>query len=162
MEPKTLIVYLSLSGNTRKFAHAIASCMDNVDVKEVVLSTSIPKSKFGLVFKFGFYSLFKIPFSMKVPKVDIQEYETIVLGSPIWMGKVAIPLLQAIKKWNFRGKRVALFLTHNGDDGNAIEDFKTELNLTNLTGALSLIGSQEVNCDEVKEKIKRFITNLEA
>ena len=162
MKPKTLILYLSLSGNTRKLANKIASMASEAEVKEISLLTKVPSSKFGLIFKFGLFSLFKIRFKMKVPSLNMGCYDRIAFGAPVWMGKVAGPFVQAIKALDVGDKKLALFVTHNGDLGRSFEEFKWDLNAASLGAELEVKGNDDLNTIENLDKINTFITNLEA
>jgi len=50
---------------------------------------------------------------ISTPEIDFSVYETIYLGSPIWMFSPAPPIWQFVASQRFDGKRVVLFNTFN-------------------------------------------------
>lgn len=57
--------------------------------------------------------------------IDISSYDEIYLGSPIWFGTLANPIKSFIKKHNFNGKKIHLFVSHGGGGiSNALTDLK--------------------------------------
>jgi flavodoxin len=161
MNSKTLIIYLSLTGNTRKLARRIASKMENADLQELALKTKIPESHFFLILKLAFYSFFRIPFQTKVPPIQLENYDCIVFGGPVWMGRVAVPLMQLVKDIKCKGKKVGLFVTHNGEIGNVFEEFSSDLKLQKLSSQLAINGSEDMDGLRAQEKIRNFIATLD-
>lgn len=58
-------------------------------------------------------------------KIDLTKYETIYLGSPIWLYSPAPPIWAFLKKNRFDGKKVVLFNSHNSKfEQRFIDEFK--------------------------------------
>lgn len=59
-------------------------------------------------------------------KIDLSKYETIYLGSPIWLYSPAPPIWAFLKKNRFDGKKVVLFNSHNSKfEKHFIDEFKS-------------------------------------
>jgi len=57
--------------------------------------------------------------------IDLSKYETIYLGSPIWLYSPAPPIWAFLKKNRFDGKKVVLFNSHNSKfEKQYIDEFK--------------------------------------
>lgn len=113
---KTLVVYYSASGNTRRVAEAIAQAA-NTDLFEIVptevytnedLNWTNPNSRVSR--EHDDESLRDVPLTTtEVP--DWDSYDTVLLGYPIWWGIVAWPVNNFVKANDFTGKTVIPFAT---------------------------------------------------
>lgn len=45
---------------------------------------------------------------------NIDEYDVIYIGSPVWWGVLPQPMVTQLEKLNFEGKQVRVFTTHEG------------------------------------------------
>jgi flavodoxin len=84
---KIIVVYYSRKGSNKYLAEKIAETL-NVDLEGIK-----PRLNSFLLF------LMNINFGIKPLKHNLNEYETIVLCGPIWMGKFIPPLNSFIKKY---------------------------------------------------------------
>ena len=113
---KTLVVYYSASGNTRRVAEAIAQAA-NADLFEIVptevytnedLNWTNPNSRVSR--EHDDESLRDVPLTTtKVP--DWDSYDTVLLGYPIWWGIAAWPVDNFVKANDFTGRIVIPFAT---------------------------------------------------
>ena len=113
---KTLVVYYSGSGNTRRVAEAIAQAA-NADLFEIVptevytsddLNWTNPNSRVSR--EHDDESLRDVPLTTaEVP--DWDSYDTVLLGYPIWWGIAAWPVDNFVKANDFIGKTVIPFAT---------------------------------------------------
>lgn len=113
---KTLVVYYSASGNTRRVAEAIAQAA-NTDLFEIVptevytnedLNWTNPNSRVSR--EHDDESLRDVPLTTtEVP--DWDSYDTVLLGYPIWWGIAAWPVDNFVKANDFTGRIVIPFAT---------------------------------------------------
>lgn len=113
---KTLVVYYSASGSTKKVAEGIAKNL-NADLFEIVpedvytsddLNWNNEKSRVSR--EHADESLRDV--KLKTTKVDDWEkYDTVLIGYPIWWGIAAWPVDTFVKANNFAGKTVITFCT---------------------------------------------------
>lgn len=113
---KTLVVYFSGSGNTRRVAEEIAEAAD-ADLFELVpvtpytaddLSWTTDGSRVNR--EHDDESLRDIPLVSTSPK-NFDEYDTVFIGYPIWWGVAAWPVNNFVKNNDFTGKTVIPFAT---------------------------------------------------
>ena len=118
-----LVIYYSRSGNTEAMARQIAQKF-NADI------VKITAEKYPLDLK-GWRSAGKdadqkvTQVSIKPEIVDMEKYNLIFLGSPIWWFRPAPPLWTFVANNDFKGKNVVLFNTFNSRfKKEEIEEFK--------------------------------------
>lgn len=59
---------------------------------------------------------------------NLEKYDTIFLGYPIWWGTMPMPVFTFLKENNFDGKKVIPFVTHRGSRlGRSVLDLTKEL-----------------------------------
>ncbi len=123
---KKLVVYYSFGGNTRSIARKIAKDI-GADIAEIRTLKTYPDDYDVLV------SLGKREVeSGYVPQlyalgVNVQEYDEIVLGTPVWWYTYAPAVKSFLKSVDWKGKTVYPFATNGGWLGHTPSDFKKAL-----------------------------------
>lgn len=122
---KVLIAYYSWSGRTKKLADAIAEAIP----VNTELELRVPNGTFSD----DMYQTFDIAKKQiagdQYPKIqnlnfDPNQYDLILVGSPVWGGMPATPIHTFLDKiQGFKGK-VATFYTDAGTTGNYAQVFK--------------------------------------
>ncbi len=119
---KTLVVYYSLSGNTKQIAENIADKTD-AEMFEIMTSEDItPNAKFYLDIKKQLTYKKYPSIEEKMPK--FQDYDTIFVGFPVWWYTIATPMLSFLQKADFMGKKVVPFSTQGSNFGTSFADFE--------------------------------------
>lgn len=125
---KTLIAYYSWSGNTKRIAEKISKEIKNNDlikIKVPIDTFSDDMYKTNDIFKEQLKTN-QLP-KINLPTVDFEQYDLILIGSPVWSGMPASPVevfLNELQADNYTGK-VASFFTDVGQEGNYDITFKT-------------------------------------
>ena len=105
---KSLIVYYSLTGNTKMIAEVIAeeTGSDILELKPVkeLNADSSTKYLWG-----GYQATMKIKPKLKYIDKNPLEYDLIILGTPVWAWTYAPPIRSFLAKYNLKGKKVALW-----------------------------------------------------
>ena len=111
--PRVLIVYYSLSGNTRALATLLHQRVGG-DMVELETATPYPTEYRAVTeqAKRELESGFKPPLKTTVDNVD--SYDVILVGSPCWWGTIATPVITFLSENKLAGKTVAPFMTHGG------------------------------------------------
>ena len=123
---KSLIVYYSLEGNTRFVAESISKKI-GADIFALKPKKEI-KSKGFMRYIWGGREVIlkKKPELTSLP--DISKYDTIYLGSPIWADLYAPPIRTLLDKFDFKNKKLILFMCHSGGGGGrAFADIKNQV-----------------------------------
>ena len=125
---KTLVVYFSASGTTRKIAEMIAEVGDfslyEITQKELYTSDDLnwmnKKSRSSVEM-----SNKKIRPEITDTDAHIKEYDTIILGFPIWWYVAPTIVNTFLEKYDFSGKKIVLFATSGGSGfGNTVKELK--------------------------------------
>lgn len=107
--PNTAVIYFSRSGNTELMALEIAKTY-----RADVIHLEARDYRIGLM---GWINALKDARSNQAvitpEQVDLSQYETIFIGSPIWLYSPAPPIWQFVSANDFTGKTVVLFNTFN-------------------------------------------------
>lgn len=125
---KTLVAYFSASGTTRKIAEMIAEAGDfslyEITPKELYTSDDLnwmnKKSRSSVEM-----SDKKIRPEITDTDAHIKEYDTIILGFPIWWYVAPTIVNTFLEKYDFSGKKIVLFATSGGSGfGNTVKELK--------------------------------------
>ncbi|MBR4632496.1 MAG: flavodoxin [Elusimicrobia bacterium] len=155
---KTLVIYYSLSGRTKDIALQIQS-LTNADIYEIKPKEEIKSGP-------ALYLTSKKQISSgEYPEIvndfpNIEEYNTIFVGSPIWWYTAAPVVLEFLKEFDFQNKNVVPFSTQGSNYGTFFEDFKAKAKNANiLKGEAFNNLSSEYN-EQVKNKIISWLNGL--
>ena len=103
---KYLIAYYSRTGNNKAIGEAIAHAL-SADIDEIIDK----KNRKG---KLNWIRAGRDSMAEKLTEIEFQknpqDYDTIIIGAPIWAGKPIPPLRTYLKEVDLKGKRVAFFI----------------------------------------------------
>ncbi len=108
---KTLILYYSRTGTTKLVAEMIAK-EAKADIEEVIDK----KDRSGPVgwIAAGRDAMRKKSTEIGLLKKKIEDFDTIIIGQPVW-GWTMVPAIRTlIEKYDLKGKNIALFCTLDG------------------------------------------------
>jgi len=155
---KVLVVYYSLSGRTRDIAERIQA-KTNADIYEITpieeIKNSFPlyiKSKSDL--KKGTYP------ELQGNMPDINKYDLVFVGSPIWWYTAATPVMAFLSKADFMGRKVVPFSTQGSNAGTFLEDFMKIAKNANVTGYQSFDNMGKEYDKAVDNKISVWLNSL--
>ena len=121
---KMLIIFFSHTGNTETFANYIKKNA-NITSFKIVPAAPYPNN---------YNTMLEIAQQernnnsrpeIKDPLTDISQYNTILLGYPIWYSHIPNIVITQLEKLNFKGKTIYPFNTHGSSGvGNSISDIK--------------------------------------
>lgn len=88
---------------------------------------------------------------------NINDYDVIYIGGPIWWSHYPCPLYTVLENLNFNGKIVKPFSTHEGSGlGSIMSDIKRICTGADIKDALAIQGSEAKNS---KEKLESWCMN---
>jgi len=157
---KKLIVYYSLEGNTKYTAEKIAENL-RADVLELMPEKAYPT---GTVTKFIFggksAKMAEIP-SLRPYQADLEAYDWIILGTPVWAATFAPPLRTFLKEQELTGKKLAFFAcSTSGNALKCLENLEKEAGSLEKVPELSLRDPFKKQSGENDEKIKEFCEKI--
>ena len=111
-DKKVLVAYYSHSGNTKVVANKIKEITGG-DLFEIKTNHEYPKNYTDIInqAKLEKEQDFKPELS---EQIDISEYDTIFVGSPVWWYTFASPIRTFLAENDFSGKTIMPFCTHGG------------------------------------------------
>ncbi len=107
----TLIVYFSLDGNTKFISEKISETI-NADIISLKTRKKYPTEGFKKYFWGGKSVILGDKPKLSNEHVDLNFYETIIIGTPVWSGTFAPPIKTFLSQYKIENKRVALFACH--------------------------------------------------
>ncbi len=119
---KILVAYFSHSGNTREIANQIHKSMGG-DIVEIQTAKLYPNDYDAVVkqAKQELDSGYKPALKRKIE--NIESYDVVFIGYPIWWGTIPAPVRTFLSEYDFSGKTIAPFCTHEGTGlGRSVTD----------------------------------------
>lgn len=116
-----IIVYYSLEGNTEFAAREIAVQLEAATLK-IEPVTPYPDSNGAKYFWGGKDVIFGIRPQLKPYQFKADDYDTIIIGTPVWAGGCTPPICTFLAQNNLKGKKIGLFASSSS--GNAEKCFE--------------------------------------
>ncbi|MBR6039453.1 MAG: NAD(P)H-dependent oxidoreductase [Clostridia bacterium] len=114
-----LFIYYSLSGNGDAVAENLKE--KGFDVRKVGSAKQPPKRFFFQILQCGFNAGRKYCEPLKDYDADVSAYDTVVIGSPVWNGRLSCPINTVLKETNLSGKKVAFILYSGSGEAQKAE-----------------------------------------
>ncbi len=150
---RSLVIFYTKSGNTGLVAHTIKRELKS-HIKEITDYTNQ-----RTVFDYLFTSLIDSA-SINPRKIDIDYYDTIFIGTPVWLGSITPAIKKIIENTDFKNKNVILFNTMKIGGENAMKKMVKLINKQNgnVVGAFSI----RTNCSdlEIMARTRKAINDL--
>ena len=153
---KTLVVYYSRTGVTRKVAEELAEQL-GADLEEI----HERKSRRGVLGFLGgaWDALRKKSSSIEPARCDPADYDLVLIGTPVWAGTMATPARSYLTERGRAIRRAALFCTHGGGGAGKAFRHMEELCGRSPTATMSLRG-KAVQQDQHGDEVKAFVDSL--
>jgi len=107
---KALVIYYSRSSVTKKIAEAISKQI-HADIEEII-DTEKRSGIIGFI-RSGYQASYDQFTKIQDIKSNLEDYDLVILGSPIWASKPSTPVTTFIKKYHTNIKSLAVFITHS-------------------------------------------------
>ncbi len=134
---KRAIVYYSLSGNTKEAAEKLADLLQ-AELIRVDTARPMPDSFKSRILKGGFQAVFGVKPRITGLTVRPEEYDELILGTPIWAGLFAAPTNTVLAANGIAEKVTAVFtLSGGGDNSKCLEALRKKLPNLKHTAALA-------------------------
>lgn len=141
----TLIAYFSFSGNTIELANMIEEEVSG-DIFRIVPEISYTNDDVYNRAQSELNGKIRPALKAHLDKDIFANYELIILGFPIWWYDLPMPVWSFVEEYDFSGKTVIPFYTHNGSSSGAssLETLKSLLPNSDFKQdkALSIRGSR--------------------
>ncbi len=157
---KTLILYYSYEGNTEKLANDLANTFD-IKCAKLQPIKKFNKQGFAKYVWGGFQVISKRRPKLKPLNIDFDNFNNIIIASPIWAGQVTPAIYSFIKNNELNNKNISLFYTHKGGNKKVIDKFIkiTQVNLNNIIDCPNVETDYENQKDRLLEWYKINFVN---
>ena len=121
---KVLVVYFSYGGNTQKLAKLVS---DKVGGDFIRIETVKNYPEYSKLFDYtkSERDNNERP-ELKDLNINIEDYDTIFIGYPIWWYTLPMPVFSFLDKYDLSGKTIIPFNTHRGSgDGGTYDTIKS-------------------------------------
>lgn len=157
MRMKDLVVYYSLEGNTKEAAEKIADKL-NADILQLKTVFEVPKNNMKYLIG-GMQATFGLCVKIKAIEPDLEKYDRIILGTPVWASKAAPAINSFIKNYNVKDKVTALFTCSGGGDNEKCVSFLKD-KLHNLKTTVALADRNSPISKENDKRLEYFMEEL--
>jgi len=152
---KTLVVYYSRTGTTKKVAEEIAEKLD-ADIEEI--RDTVKRS--GI---WGWLISGRDGMNRRLTKLHRMDknpidYDLVIVGTPIWAG-ISAPVRTYLTAFKSNFKKVAFFCTMGGSGEKKTFKEMGEIIAKEPVETLTLL-TREVTGDDYKEKVENFISSV--
>ncbi|MDO4633351.1 MAG: flavodoxin [Eubacteriales bacterium] len=146
------VVFYSLSGNTESAARMIADDI-GADLIQIKMKKELPRSKWLRIVVGGRQATFGE--KPQIEDLQLSDYDEIILGTPVWAGKVASPLNTLFARYRIADRVTAVFTLSGSGDNRKCEEMLRRI-LPNLKQVISLADGNSRMAEENEEKIRAF------
>lgn len=157
---KTLLVFHSYTGNTKVIAEKIKELID-CDMIELEPIVPFSKDYQQVVDEYQNNSI-KEEVKIKKVDVDLNDYNKIIVGSPVWWYTITPVITTFLKENDLSGKTIYPFATNAGWLGHSFQDIKKLCPNSNVENGLNVVFSDyenhRIRTDE--NEIKNWIKNI--
>lgn len=156
---RTLIVYYSYSGTTRRVAEKLQE-MTQGDLYDLE-----PARTYSGDSNLATARLMWERFTHHMPELagelpDLKEYDTILIGTPVWNSDISNPVMSYLQQNNFEGKKVVPFWTYAGNAGNTAEHFQDLSKGGVHVNGLGLSGAAGYSDSRLEEQLSEWIATF--
>lgn len=157
---KTLIIYYSLEGNTKLIAETIAKETKS-DILEIKTKKNYPTGGLKKYLWGGKSVLFNQKPELMEITIDINEYDRLFIGTPIWVGTYAPPFNTFIENYNIANKKIGLFACHGGGGAKKFyTNFKNKLPNNDYIGEIDFFDPTKKDTQENLIKVREWVNTL--
>jgi flavodoxin len=159
---KTLIVYYSRTGVTKKVAEILKARFVNLahdcDLEEIT-DTKNRQGPIGYMLS-GREAMKKITPVIKPLTKNVADYDLVIVGTPVWAFNMSSPIRTFLTEQKDKIKKAAFFVTMGGSGHDKTFKFMSEIINREPLATLDF-KTVEVMKENIDEKINQFISKMQ-
>ena len=156
---KMLIIYYSLTGNTKYIAEQVRKKTGG-DVFEIETVKTYPAEYSALTDEAKRELQTGVLPALKKNPPDMSSYDLILVGSPVWWYTVSTPVMSFLRQADFAGKKVSAFCTHEGGIGKFFPHFKEQAKNAIVLEGLDLYKPKQAMKGQVDKALDTWLSKL--
>lgn len=156
---KTLIVFYSLSGGTEYISNVLKKELE-ADIITLQPKFKLKNKGFLKYVIGGFQTISKAKPRLENYNFNVKDYDTIIIGSPVWAGNFVPAIRSFIAKEDLTAKKVAVFVCcHDRNSGkDALSKLKNKINCNNFIG--DKVFTEPIKTEENAENAKKWTNKI--
>ncbi|WP_229395352.1 flavodoxin [Methanosarcina sp. DH1] len=154
---KILVAYFSHTGNTRVIANQIHEKVGG-DIFEIVTVNPYPTDYDAVVDQAKQEQEDNYRPQLKTKVENMDSYDVVFIGYPNWWGTMPMSVFTFLEEYDFSGKTIIPFCTHEGSGlGRSVEDITELCPQSTILDGLAIRGSSvETAQDDVSEWLRKI------
>ena len=154
---KILVAYFSHTGNTRVIANQIHEKVGG-DIFEIVTVNPYPTDYDAVVDQAKQEQEDNYRPQLKTKVENMDSYDVVFIGYPNWWGTMPMSVFTFLEEYDFSGKTIIPFCTHEGSGlGRSVEDTTELCPQSTILDGLAIRGSSvETAQDDVSEWLRKI------
>ena len=156
---RVLIAYYSRTGNTRELANQIHQSVGG-DIFEVRTVHSYPKEYRATTDQAKREQEANFRPQLTAEVQDMDSYEVVFIGYPNWWGTLPMAFFSFLEKYNFSGKTLIPFSTHEGSHlGRSVADIRVLCPNAKILDGIALRGGNNstVRTDSARREVAGWL-----
>jgi flavodoxin len=154
---KILVAYFSHSGNTREIANQIHKSAGS-DIFEIQSVKPYPHNYDAVVEQAKQELESDHKPALKTKMENIKPYDLVYIGYPIWWGTFPAPVKTFLSEYDFSGKTILPFCTHEGSGlGRSVTDISNLCQKSTLLDGIAIWGR---NVKTAQNKVSEWLQNI--
>lgn len=154
---KILVVYYSLTGNTKDIANIIKN-ETGADIFEIKSEFDYYRKDVEEVVKEHLSEGYKPKLTSSLQNID--QYDLIFIGSPVWWFSIPPPVTSFLSQYELKGKKVVPFCTCGSDYGDFFKQFEKECSDAKLLKGISFTKNQLSKNNNVEKDIIEWLKEI--
>jgi Flavodoxins len=153
---KAALIYYSLEGNMDYVAKEIGR--DNLaDLIQLTPEKEYPTGKISKFIWGGKSVTFGEKPKLINKDIDLSQYDTLIIGSPVWAGTFTPPLNTFLHNFSISGKNIILVATHGGGGADkCFQNMKSLLPGNTVLKEFQFANPKKTKDDSTKEQINQI------
>ena len=157
---RRIIIYHSYSGHTKMIANIIKKKLD-CDVLELEPKYEFSSDYDEVVKEYQNNEKDKSTVVIKDININLDNYDEIIIGSPVWWYSITPVVREFLKENNLEGKTVIPFATNAGWLGGAFKEIEELCKNSSVTNEMNIVfGSYSDDLVTSMDEINNWINTL--
>jgi flavodoxin len=154
---KSLVIYFSRTGNTKKVAEDIAHAL-HCDIEEL----KDQQKRKGIIgyLRSGKEAMKKEKINLNDLQTQPKNYDLVIIGTPIWAFTMSTPIRTFLEEYKTDLPKVAFFSASDSTPGNKTFSYMQEVCGKQPQNTLS-ITKKDLTTNTYQEHIQQFINKLQ-